>query len=234
MDRFRAGTSDVIQHIQNLISRFESLHIVIDSAVLTHAALVCIKLGQHDKAISLCKLAMERSGSDHPCFSRQSFRVLLLAHSQLCDPAGLEGLLAALLTRDFASEKKTLLALKAALKQSRSSHRHDSAIIAVQRLLREAIENVKRLRVERLGQGVVISHEALRIMSDAAAEFEGQKPPDTRRKLVSIPPPKPQVQQEGNVINGAARDGWSAFAEAMENQQSLQQNQQQEQQGSGF
>lgn len=233
MDRFRAGTSDVIQHIQNLISRFESLHIVIDSAVLTHAALVCIKLGQHDKAISLCKLAMERSGSDHPCFSRQSFRVLLLAHSQLCDPAGLEGLLAALLTRDFASEKKTLLALKAALKQSRSSHRHDSAIIAVQRLLREAIENVKRLRVERLGQGVVISHEALRIMSDAAAEFEGQKPPDTRRKLVSIPPPKPQVQQEGNVINGSP-DGWSAFAEAMENQQSLQQNQQQEQQGSGF
>ena len=202
MDRFRAGTSDVLQHIQNLITRFEALHIVIDAAVLTHAALVCVRLGQHAKAISLCQLAGERSGAGgDPCFSRQCFRVLLLAHTQLVDARGTERLLTALLGSDFAPEKKTLLALKDALKQVRAheragayarSHNHDAAprdhdatrrrydpaaaaAAAVQRLLRRAVDNVKKLRAARLDEGRTISSEALRIMSDAAAEFEESK-----------------------------------------------------------
>ena len=190
MDRFRAGTSDVLQHIQNLIARFEALHIVIDPAVLTHAALVCIKLGQHGKAISLCHLAMKRSGNGggggggdgggmvgegggNPCFSRQSFRALLLAYTQTLDVDGLEYLLAALFEQsDFSFERKTLLALRSALKEVRT-YRRDPAAVAVEDLVRRAVAEVKALRVEKMEEGRVISQETLRIMGDALADFQG-------------------------------------------------------------
>ncbi|EMR62822.1 hypothetical protein UCREL1_10240 [Eutypa lata UCREL1] len=193
MDRFRAGTSDVLQHIQNLIARFEALHIVIDPAVLTHAALVCIKLGQHGKAISLCHLAMKRSGNGggggggdgggmvgegggNPCFSRQSFRALLLAYTQTLDVDGLEYLLAALFEQsDFSFERKTLLALRSALKEVRT-YRRDPAAVAVEDLVRRAVAEVKALRVEKMEEGRVISQETLRIMGDALADFQGAAP----------------------------------------------------------
>ncbi|RYP27274.1 hypothetical protein DL768_011260 [Monosporascus sp. mg162] len=175
MDRFRGGTTAVMQHIQAMISRFEALHIIIDAAVLTHTALVCIKFGQHARAISLCRLAMERSGSATPCFSRQAFRVLLMAYSQTLDAPGLEDLLAALRACDFAHEKKTLLELRTTLRKVQSLKKSPAAAAAAQ-ILRSALDDLRLLRAQRQREGNTISQEALRIVGDAVAQMTEGRP----------------------------------------------------------
>ncbi len=207
MDQFRGSPVDVIQHMQNLISRFEALRVVIDPAALTHAALVCIKLGHHDKALSLCRVAMERSGApDNPCFSRQCFRALLKVYTQTLDLNGLEELLTALLANhdgngsgvggsgngsgvggsghggcDFSFEKKTLLTLRMTIKAVQS-YRQDPATIAMLDLLQRGIDEVRRIRVEKQQEGKVIAQETLRIMGDALADFESRKQAEEKTK----------------------------------------------------
>ncbi|KAK7745740.1 hypothetical protein SLS62_009621 [Diatrype stigma] len=175
IDNFRAGAGDIIQHIQNLISRFEALHITIDASALTHTALVCVKLGQHSKAVTLCQIAMARSGAPaNPCFSRQCYRALLMAYSQTLDVRGMDSLMAALWDGQqcrFGLEKQTLVALRSTLKQVRS-YGDGPLALSMQDILERAIAYAKRQRVQNTEERRVIRQETLRIMNDALADFQ--------------------------------------------------------------
>ncbi|KAI0013145.1 hypothetical protein F4779DRAFT_565935 [Xylariaceae sp. FL0662B] len=174
LDNFRASPQEIMLHMRNLVSRFEALHIIIDSEALTHMANVCIKVGKHDKAITLCQVAMNRSGSSNLCFSRQSFRTLLMAYSQTLDPEGLRELIGHLLASQYSADKAVLSYLRST-KRTVQRYKRQPTVVALQDILERAINAVAQSRTENRMEGKTISQETLRIMGDAVANMQDSK-----------------------------------------------------------
>ncbi|KAJ1331476.1 pentatricopeptide repeat-containing protein PET309 [Microdochium nivale] len=170
------GTPDVvIGHMQETIKKFQTLNIDFDPEAFTNTAITCIKLGQHDQASMMCKLAMERAGTSNPCFSRTSFRAWLMIYTQTSNVEGLTELVKALLASEYAAERNTLQQIKSASRLVRGAYSHHRGSAEIAAILQGGIESVKALRVNNAESGATISAETLRIMSDAVSQYEGSK-----------------------------------------------------------
>ncbi|CAJ2501980.1 Uu.00g048330.m01.CDS01 [Anthostomella pinea] len=195
IDQLQARAEEVILHMQNLITRFEALQIVIDPAVLTHMAFVCVKLGQQDKAVALCTLARDRIGSTNLCFSKQSFRTLAMAYSQTLDTAGMKKLIEDLLVSDLSSDKTVLSHLRSV---SRQVHKldHNNTVVAMLNIIQRGINKVKQLRAATREGGKIISEETLRIMGDALAEMQANQSTHRRNSTKGEEPPEAVVSND--------------------------------------
>ncbi|KAI1074935.1 hypothetical protein F5B20DRAFT_561660 [Whalleya microplaca] len=171
VEHFRAGRREVYMHMRNLITQFEALQVVIKPDVLTHIAIVCIKLGQHGRAIALCQLAKQRRGSDNLCFSRQSVRALLMAYSQKWDLAGMKKLMSDLLASEYAADK-TVLSYMTSTRRNVQKYRRDPKVIALQEVLEDGINAVRQCRLKTRMEGKTISEETLRIFGNAVADMQ--------------------------------------------------------------
>ncbi|KAI1143000.1 hypothetical protein F5Y05DRAFT_367118 [Hypoxylon sp. FL0543] len=172
LDHIRANAGDVLLEMRNLISIFESLHILIDTTVLTHMAEICTNLCRFDKAISLCALAKDKGGFSNLYFSRQSVKVLLMAYARLQDVGGMRELADHLPTGQFAADKTVLEYLRMT---RRTVRKFSPGAIADELLniLTDTIDVVRRRRLEIRTGGKMIAQETLRIVQDAVANMEG-------------------------------------------------------------
>jgi tetratricopeptide (TPR) repeat protein len=169
--KFRGSFDEVMLNLKTLVIHFETLGMLVDSSVLTHVAIVCAQFGQFDKAINLCKLAMEQNGTDNPCFSRQSLRALLMAYWQKLDVSGMRWLMESLLSSPLASDKRAfelLISTRTHMKKWKHSHR----VLEITQILQEGMEEIKQQRWAQIDAGAKIYNETLRIMGNAAAELQ--------------------------------------------------------------
>ncbi|KAI1344970.1 hypothetical protein F5Y15DRAFT_13097 [Xylariaceae sp. FL0016] len=171
IDQFQGTPKDVIIYMRNLINRFEAVRIAIDPSVLTHFAITLIKIGQYDKAIAMCSLAKERSGSMNLCFSQRNATVLLTAYSRTLDNAGMRMLIDDLLTSSLDTDRNILRHLKS-VKRTVQKLKVDQAVETMLDLVSKAIEEVVQRRAATRADGMTISEETLRIMGDAVANME--------------------------------------------------------------
>ncbi|ORY65493.1 uncharacterized protein BCR38DRAFT_432944 [Pseudomassariella vexata] len=171
IDGFRGSFEEILLHLKTTITRFESVGVIIDSSVLTHAAIACVKFGHHAKAISLCKLAMERSGTTNPCFSRQSLRALIMAYAQNLDLEGMRWLIESLPSSPLAAERSTLRLLKGTKRQLKR-WMLSPLVINITQLVQDGIDGTKHWRGIQVDEGCMIYEETLRIMGEAAACME--------------------------------------------------------------
>ncbi|KAI1399097.1 hypothetical protein F4819DRAFT_466255 [Hypoxylon fuscum] len=176
LDHIQATAEDILLYMRNLITRFEALHIIIDPAVITHMAMLCSRLGHHERAIALCTLAMDRCGAGNLCFSRQSIKALLMAYSQLLDPEGMSKLIDDLLAGEFATDTSVRSYLKST-KRTVQRYYRNTAADALLRILEHGIEVMGTRRAENRKEGKMIPQETLRIMQEALAAMEGSKVP---------------------------------------------------------
>ncbi|KAI1193851.1 hypothetical protein F5X97DRAFT_312713 [Nemania serpens] len=175
IDAFYGSGEDMIIHMRNLINGFDSSRIVIDPAVLTHMAMVCVKIKQFEKAIALCDLARRRSGVSHLCFSRQSFKTLTAAYSHLLDVERMNSIIDALPGSAFSTDQALLshLALiRRRLRKTDPSPARTALLEAVER----GIQQLAQTRTEARREGKLISRETLRIVHDALADLQKNKP----------------------------------------------------------
>ncbi|TGJ78654.1 hypothetical protein E0Z10_g10113 [Xylaria hypoxylon] len=184
IDAFHGNPEDVIMHMRNLISRFESSQIIIDTAVLTHMATVCVKINQHEKAIALCHLARDRSGSPHLCFSLQSFKALASAYSQLLDIEGMSSLIDHLSESEFSTDKELLLHLKSIRRLVKKIDPTDAKAALLQ-VIERGVQQLAQSRAEARTQGKQISQETLRIVGDALADLQMNERTETRLSKLS-------------------------------------------------
>ncbi|KAI4865790.1 hypothetical protein F4820DRAFT_419131 [Hypoxylon rubiginosum] len=176
LDNMQATANDTLIFMRNLISRFEAMHVIIDTAVLTHMAMICTRLGHHERAIALCKLETDRGGHANICFSRQSIKVLLTAYTQLLDSEGMKKLIDDLLVSEFSADRPVLLYLKSA-RRTVQKYRTNASANALLDTIQHGIEVVSTRRAEERAQGGMISQETLRIMQDALADMQNKKTP---------------------------------------------------------
>ncbi|XXG94441.1 hypothetical protein Hte_000698 [Hypoxylon texense] len=176
LDTIQATPNDALILIRNIISRFEAMHVIIDSAVLTHIALICTKFRHHERAIAMCKLGADRSSSKNLCFSRQSIRVLLTAYTQLLDTEGMKKLIDDLLVSEYSADRPVLLYLKSA-RRTVQKYGNNARANALLNTIRHGIEVVGSRRAESRAEGEMISQETLRIMQDALADMQNKKMP---------------------------------------------------------
>ncbi|KAI0136050.1 hypothetical protein F4776DRAFT_624139 [Hypoxylon sp. NC0597] len=193
LDHVQANPQDILIYMRNLVSRFETLKIIVDSTVLTHMALMCIKMGHYERVVSLCTLARDRDGFKNLCFSRQSTLAMLVAYAKLLDLKGMWELTSDLLTSDFAADKLVLSGLRSA---KRTIQRAKKTIETYQKLdrhatvnkmlnlLKDTIAAVKRCREEKINGGKIIAEEALQIMQDAAENLERNEASRASQKYV--------------------------------------------------
>ncbi|KAI2635523.1 hypothetical protein GGS21DRAFT_516278 [Xylaria nigripes] len=174
IDTFQGSPDDLVIHLQNLITRLEESQIAVRPEVLTHMALACSKVGEHWKAIALCNLARNRSGSSQPCFSSQSFKALATAYSQLLDTSGLKALIDSLLESQFSTDKAILLHLKSVGRLVQKMN-PSNVKIALLEVLDNGIYQVRKTREQTRTQGKIISQETLRIIGDALDNLEKSK-----------------------------------------------------------
>ncbi|KAI2618870.1 hypothetical protein GGR54DRAFT_604887 [Hypoxylon sp. NC1633] len=176
LDHIRAEAGEFLVHMQNLISRFESMSIVISPGVMTHMALICVHLGHHERAVALCHLAMERSGSQNLCFSRRSTRVLLMVYSQKLNLEGMKKLLDDLLASDYSADRPVLLYMKSTRRYVRN-YPQDATVAVLLDMLEHAIGTVGGQREKNRTEGKTISQVTLQIMEAALASMEGKVAP---------------------------------------------------------
>ncbi|KAI8965782.1 hypothetical protein F5Y11DRAFT_311411 [Daldinia sp. FL1419] len=170
LDHFQAGTGEVLLRMRNLIAQFETMHIVVRPDVLTHMAMFCVRLGRYEKAVSLCNLAADKSGTDNLCFSRQCFRALLMSYPQLEDLEGMKKLIEDLFKSDFAADRSIYLYLKATTRLVKKMERNH-IIDAIVDTLEYAKEEVARRREDTRAESQNIARETLRIMNEALADM---------------------------------------------------------------
>ncbi|KAH9909058.1 hypothetical protein F4778DRAFT_210833 [Xylariomycetidae sp. FL2044] len=196
LNHFQGAASDVLRHMQDLVSRFEALQIIIEPEVLTHMAVVCVKIGQHEKAMALCTMARKRLGVDNLCFSKQSFKALVMACSQIQDAQGLATLIDHLVASKIATDSTVLAQLKSTRRQVQKLE-HSEAVAAVLDELERGIKHVLHIRAEQRREGKMISRETLRIMNDALVDMQDEemtvKPPEPA--LQDIPQQRSQLQE---------------------------------------
>ncbi|KAK6085915.1 hypothetical protein SCUP234_02822 [Seiridium cupressi] len=174
LNQFRGPFEEVMANLQNLIIRFESIGLAIDPSVLTQAAIMSAQFGQFDQAVSLCKLAMEKSGATNPCFSRQSLRVLLLVYWQTLDTTGMRWIAESLPSSPLAGDKTAFQLLKSTMRHMakwESSSRVDEMIEILQGTLYQARQH----REAQIEVGTIMYNETIRIMRDAAGALDAGK-----------------------------------------------------------
>lgn len=174
LDNLQAGAADVLLHMRNLITQFEAMHIVIGPDVLTHMAMFCVKLGHYEKAVSLCSLAMDKSGTGNLCFSRQCFKALLMSYPKLLDLKGIKQLIEDLLKSEYAADRSVYLYLKATTRLVKKMD-PDRTIDAIVDILEYAKEEVARRRGETRAEGQHIARETLKIMNEALADMQASE-----------------------------------------------------------
>jgi hypothetical protein len=185
IDEFRGSGEDMIIHMRNLISRFESSQIAIGPAVLTHMATICVKIGQYEKAIALCNLARDRGGSSHLCFSKQSFKALSTAYWQMLDVDGMDSLMSDLFQSEFLADKTLLSHLKSIRRfvvKTKPSIAKTALLEVVERGIRQGTE----ARAEARTQGKLISKETLRIVGDALANMKNNARDENRSQQHAV------------------------------------------------
>ncbi|KAI0117200.1 hypothetical protein F4814DRAFT_415524 [Daldinia grandis] len=174
LDNLQAGTADVLLHMRNLITQFEAMHIVISPDVLTHMAMFCVKLGHYERAVSLCNLAADKSGTGNLCFSRQCFRALLMSYPKLLDLKGMEQLIEDLLKSEYAADRSIYLYMKATTRLVKKMG-PDRTVDAIVDILEYAKEEVARRRGETRVEGQLIAKETLKIMNEALADMQASE-----------------------------------------------------------
>ncbi|KAI1182404.1 hypothetical protein F5B17DRAFT_420610 [Nemania serpens] len=175
IDAFCGSAEDTIIHMRNLINGFESSRIAIDPAVLTHMAMVCVKIRQFEKAIALCNLARRSSGVLHLCFSKQSFKTLTAAYSHLLDVEGMNSIIDALPESPFSTDQALLshlTSIRRRLNKTDPSPARTALLEAVER----GIHQLAQTRAEARQEGKLISQETLRIVHDALTDLQKNKP----------------------------------------------------------
>ncbi|OTA91657.1 hypothetical protein M434DRAFT_397049 [Hypoxylon sp. CO27-5] len=184
LDHVQANPQDILFYMRNLVSRFETLNIIVDSTVLTHMALMCVKMGHYERVISLCTLARDRGGFKTLCFSRQSTLAMLVAYAKLLDLEGMWKLNEDILMSTFATEKVVLSGLRSAKRTiqryKRTVEKHSrldrgAKINRMLDILKSTIDTVIRRRRDEISGGKVIAQEALEIMLDAAESMGRDK-----------------------------------------------------------
>lgn len=178
IDAFQGSAEDAVTHMRNLISRFEESQIAIAPAVLTRMAMACVEVGELEKTIALCRLARDRSGSPHLCFSRQSFQALATAYSRLFDVKGMVSLLHDLFQSEFSTDK-TLLAHLKSIRRSVKKKNPSYSQAALLESIDSGIERLTNARYEARTQGKMISQETLRIVGDAVANLQRSQVDDS-------------------------------------------------------
>ncbi|KAI0858562.1 hypothetical protein F4860DRAFT_486031 [Xylaria cubensis] len=170
---FNGNPQDVLIHIRNLLHRLESLQIPISTTVLTHMAYVCVQIRQHEKAIILCNIARDRSGSSHPFLSKKSFMVFATAYSELLDIAGMNSVIDHLSSDSKYSTDKVLLShLRSIRRLVRKKDPSDRRTATLEEILDRGILQIVQMRAKVRTEGKLISHETLRIVGDALADLQ--------------------------------------------------------------
>ncbi|KAI1635595.1 hypothetical protein F4809DRAFT_651075 [Biscogniauxia mediterranea] len=177
IDRLQSSPEDVLLHMRNITNSFEAIHIDIEPSVMTHMAIVCVKIGEQEKAIALCKFAMNKRGSTNLCFSRQSFRALLMAYLQTFDSDGLQQLLGDLAESRYAADRTVLSHLKGARRHLQKILRADIRLY-LQDVIQRGIDAVRRRRAEKRRDGYTISQATLQIMGEALADSQNRNDAD--------------------------------------------------------
>ncbi|KAI1468804.1 uncharacterized protein F4812DRAFT_424772 [Daldinia caldariorum] len=172
LNNLQAEAKEALLHMRNLITQFEALHIVIVPDILTRMALFCVKLGNYSKALALCNLAVDKSGTENLCFSRECFKALLMTYPALRDLEGTEKLMEDLLQSNFAGDRPVYLYLKRTIKlvKKMAPDRTTDAIIDI---LEHGRREVARRREKIRRESKNIANETLRIMKDALSDMRG-------------------------------------------------------------
>jgi len=175
LGRVRGLPAQVLSHMQKTVAQLDALHIELEPWIYGDAALTCVKIGQHERARMLCKLAMEKAGATDPYFSKQTFRALLMSYTQTLDIERLKELVAAIPSSELATERKLTDELKSVRRRVQKMPGDPKRIREVLDTLQIAIEDAKAKRKQAAGQNAVVSSEAMRIMTDAVTQFEAIK-----------------------------------------------------------
>ncbi|KAJ3579410.1 hypothetical protein NPX13_g1151 [Xylaria arbuscula] len=175
IDAFVGSVDDVMIHMRNLISRFESWQVSISPAVLTYMATTCVKIGDYEKAIALCCLARDRSGSPHLCFSRQGFKALASAYLKLLDIDGMSSLIDSTRKSGLSADKGVLLHLKSVHRLAKKLD-ESPAQAALLKVIQSGIHQFAHNRSEVRAEGKLISHRVLEIVGDAVKAVEARQP----------------------------------------------------------
>ncbi|KAH8681263.1 hypothetical protein BX600DRAFT_446129 [Xylariales sp. PMI_506] len=174
LSHVRGSFDDVMKSLRDIVTRFESFGMLIDSSILSHAAIVSAQFQQHTQAVNLCKLAMEKMGTSDPCFSYSSMRALLMAYWQTLNLQGLRWVVESLPSSPFTTDKRAFNLLRSTRRHIRRQEQSPHAIQATE-ILDKAIEEMKKRRHVEAEAGSQLCKETLRIMGDAAARRDGQK-----------------------------------------------------------
>ncbi|KAI1105277.1 hypothetical protein F4804DRAFT_304812 [Jackrogersella minutella] len=183
LDRIHADAEEMLIHMRNIVSRFEALQIIIEPSVLTHMAMISIRLGHYERAIVLCTLAMNQNGFGNLCFSRQSIKVLLIAYSKLLDLEEMKKLVQTLFTSDYSTDTAVFLYLKSTKKMVAKFERN-ATVETLLGILNDAIAGVVKRRAENRREGSMIAEETLHIMQRALEDMEGHGEPTAVAKPV--------------------------------------------------
>ncbi|OTB06391.1 hypothetical protein M426DRAFT_319124 [Hypoxylon sp. CI-4A] len=178
LDNTRARPGEMLLYMRNLVSQFEALHIVIDHSVLTHMALICVKLGHQERAIALCTLAMNRCGAKNLCFSRRSILALLMAYAQLQDVEGMRKLIDDVLASDYSTERTIVLYMKS-VRRMVKKYKPNAAFNSIVDILNKALAMIVERRAENMVAGKTIAQETLQIMQNALADMQEKNATET-------------------------------------------------------
>ncbi|KAI6093580.1 hypothetical protein F4821DRAFT_220937 [Hypoxylon rubiginosum] len=182
LGNMKAGSGDTLLFMRNIVSQFETMHVVIDSSVLIEMASTCNDLGHFEKAIALCKLAADRGNYASVCFSRPSILVVLKAYSRLLDLEGLNQLIDDLLVSNYSTDKTVYGHFKATKRTVRKMHANET-VKAVLDIIERGIREMKTRRTKSMADAKVISQETLRIMQDALADMQSNKTPTASQDI---------------------------------------------------
>ncbi|KAI0189236.1 hypothetical protein F4808DRAFT_445657 [Astrocystis sublimbata] len=171
IDMFTGGAEDMMTYMRNILHRLEAANTPIGAAVLMHLANASVRVGQHEKAIVLCEMARDRSEAADPSFTRQSFRILSSAYSQLLDVNRMHTLLEKLAQSKYAPDKLMLSHLKSIRRLvTRMLPSHGRT--AMLDILNHGVAQLRTTRTEARTQGKMISLEILQIMDDAVGGLD--------------------------------------------------------------
>jgi hypothetical protein len=183
INQFRGPFEEVMAKLHIMITRFESFGVSVDASILTQTAIMSAQFGQFDRAVSLCKLAMEKIGATNPCFSRQSLRALLLAYGQTLDTSGLRWVVESLRSSGLARDKTAFKLLKETMRHMtkwKTSTRVDEMI----EILQSGLDLARQDREAHIKTGTTMYNETLRIISDAVGALNnGQGEHGAEKKL---------------------------------------------------
>ncbi|KAI1478404.1 hypothetical protein K445DRAFT_317728 [Daldinia sp. EC12] len=166
LSNLQAEAKEALLHMRNLITQFEALHVVIVPEILTRMALFCVKLGNYDKAIALCSLAIDKSEAGNMCFSRECFKALLMIYPTLRDVEGTRKLIEDLLESDYSGDRAVYLYLKRNIRLIKKMP-PDQTVDAILDVLEHGRREVARRRKNIREESHNIARETLRIMNDA-------------------------------------------------------------------